>query len=389
MTSKLIKIFAVILCGCLAVGFSGCDGGNDEESSTSSSGEEDAVKTVKIGYIYLGSANDKGFTGQINDQRLNAAKYCSHVETYYIENVSVSDFESAVKALSSAGCEVIVSCSPIYTNILSMIAAKYMNIDFINYNSVASGTSNVSSYAEAYYQGAYIGGTIAAFNSEKEKIGIVVDSDMPGIYSTIDAAALGMRTVFADAEMYVVNANTDKEIEEAINALYDNGCDVIICYTESSYSAEYCEKKGIKFVGCHDYSISEDEFKNMIMYFYSKRDSYFLAKFKQLQYDEWENSPYIGTMANGRINVSEALKAAKTDSQRLIDHIAPLVSSGQLYIFEGELKDNSGIIKYMQNEALTINQIFTLDWYVQGVKVLGNFRKPQEITDKNNFVVKS
>lgn len=389
MTSKLLKFIAVILCVCLAVGFSGCDNNEGSSSEESSDIGEEESKVIKVGYIFHGDADKDGFTGQINDQRLSASKYCKDkIETYYIENVAVADFESAVKALYSEGCEVIISCSSVYTNILSSISGRYMNIDFINYGSLAIGTANLSSYIETYYQGAYIAGMIGAFNSENEKIGIVADNNMHGIYPVVNAATLGMQWVFKNAEMCVAGATNDNEIENAIDALYDYGCDVIICYTESNHSAEYCEKKKIKFIGGLDYSLTEEDYSNMIMYFYSKRDSFFLKKFKELQYDEWDSAPYAGTMANGIINVSEALECAKKDTQRLLDYVAPLVASGQLYIFEGEIKDTNGNIKYMQNDMLNENEIYGLNWYFQGVKVIGNFRLPHE-TPENDFEVKS
>lgn len=390
MTSRWLKFLAIILCGCLAFGFTGCEGNTGENSSDSSDSTEEQEKVIKVGYIFHGDADEGGFVGQINDQRLSASKYCGkNVQTCYIENVSVADFEKAVKALNSEGCEVIFSCSSVYTNVLSSISGKYMNIEFINFGSLGMGTANVTSYVETYYQGAYIAGTIAAFNSNSEKIGIVADGDMHGIYPTVNAAALGMQRVFKNAEMCVAGANTDKEIEDAIDALREYGCDVIICYTESKHSADYCEKRGIKFIGGLDYSLLEDEYSNMIMYFYSKRDSFFLKKFKELQYDEWDTAPYIGAMANGIINISEAIGKAKDGSQRLIDYIAPRVASGELYIFKGELKDTNGVIKYMQNDMLSESEIFGLTWYVQGVTVVGNFRKPTENPKENNFEIKS
>lgn len=390
MTSKWIKFLAVILCGCLAFGFSGCDNNNSESESSSDSNEEEEQKPIKVGYIFRGSAQEDGFTGQINAQRLNAANRCGgKVETYYIENVTVADFEGAVKALYSAGCGVIVSCSPTYTNMLSSISSKYMNIQFINYGTTALGTANVTSYIETYYQGAYIAGTIAAYNSQSEKIGIVADGNMLSVYSTVNAAALGMQNVYKDAELCVAGATADNEIEQAIDALAAEGCDVIICYTESPHSAEYCEKKGIKFIGGLDYSVNEEDFPHMIMYFYSKRDSFFLAKFKELQFDEWTPVPYAGTMANGIINVSEALPAAKADTQKILDAVAPMVSSGQIYVFRGEIKDTNDVVRYMQGEMMDQNQIFVMDWYVRGVRTIGNFRQPTTEIPENKFEVKS
>ncbi|MCH5204065.1 MAG: BMP family ABC transporter substrate-binding protein [Oscillospiraceae bacterium] len=388
MTSKWLKFIAIILCCCLAIGFSGCDG-DEDLSSGSSSNEEEEVKIIKVGYIFHGGADEGGFTGQINEQRKSAAKYCSgKIDTYYIDHVAVADFESAVKALYSYGCEVIVSCSSVYTNSLSSIAGRYMNIDFINYGAISMGTANVTSYVETYYQGAYIGGVLAAYNSVTEKIGIVADDDMHGIYPVVNAATLGMQRVFKNAEMYVAGATKDNEIEQAIDALIERGCDVIMCYTESKHSADYCEKRGVKFIGGLDYSLSEEDYSRMIMYFYSKRDSFFLKRFKELQYDEWDRLPYMGTMANGIINISEALPCAKDESQKLIDYIAPLVASGQLYIFSGELKDTNGKVRYMQKDILSENEIYALNWYVQGVNVIGNYRQPHDSAE-NKFEVKS
>lgn len=390
MTSKWIKFLAVVLCGCIAFGFSGCDGNNSDSESSSDSNTEEEEKPIRVGYIFRGSASEDGFSGQINSQRINAASRCGgKVETYYIENVTVSDFEGAVKALYSAGCEVIVSCSATYTNMLSSISSKYMNIDFINYGSTGIGTANVTSYIETYYQGAYIAGTIAAYNSESEKIGIVADGNMLGVYPTVNAAALGIENVYQNAELCVAGATTADETEQAIDALVAEGCDVILCYTESPHSAEYCEKKGVKFIGGLDYSLKEEDYPHMLMYFYSKRDSFFLAKFKELQFDEWAPAPYAGTMANGIINVSEALPAAKTDTQKILDAVAPLVSSGQIYIFKGELKDTNGVIKFMKNEMMDQNQIFAMDWYVQGVRIIGNFRRPTTDIPENKFEIKS
>ncbi len=389
LTSKLIKILSIILCGFLVLGLAGCENGNSDSGSSSDIGEEE-TKSIKVGYIFRRDADADGFSGQINAQRKNAVKNCGgKVETYYIDNVAVADFESAVKALYSYGCEVIVSCSSTYTNVLSSIASRYMNISFINFGSLGLGTANVTSYVEDYYQGAYIAGTIAAYNSKNSKIGIVCDGNMHGIYPIVNAAAMGMRNVYKSAEMCVVGATADNEIEEAVDALTAEGCDVIICYTESPHSADYCEQKGVKFIGSLDYSSNEDDYENMIMYFYSKRDSFFLAKFKELQFDEWETAPYQGTMANGLINVSEALPKAKEKTQDIIDSLAPVITSGQLYIFKGEIRDINGIVKYMQKDILTEEEIYALNWYVQGVKVVGNFRRPNENPVPNNFEIKS
>ncbi len=387
MISKLLKGIAAALALCVTIGLTGCSGETSSESSSDSSSVEEETIPVKVGYIFHDKADDGGVTGQFNHQRQKAARRCD-VETVYIEDVSVQDFESAVKALVSDGCTEIVSCSPTFTNVLSSISGRYMNVKFINYGATSIGTANVFSYTETAYQGAYVAGIAAAYNSKTQKVGLVADPELLYTYATTNAAALGVRMVFANGTLCVAGATEDNEIKQAVDALLAEGCDVIITYTESPYAADYCEQKGVKFIGNLDYTGSEDKYKNMLMYYYAKRDSLFVSQFKQLKMDTWEPDVYKGSMSNGIINISQAQSCADKRTQDIIDEIVPLLTSGKAYIFSGEIKDTLGNVRYMQTDTMTEAQIYSMDWYVLGVQAVGNFRKPQE-SKPNTFEIKS
>ncbi|MGN0641275.1 MAG: BMP family ABC transporter substrate-binding protein [Oscillospiraceae bacterium] len=386
MISKLLKGIAAALALCVTIGLTGCSSETSSESSSDSSSVEEETIPVKVGYIFHDKADDGGVTGQFNHQRQKAARRCD-VETVYIEDVSVQDFESAVKALVSDGCTEIVSCSPTFTNVLSSISGRYMNVKFINYGATSIGTANVFSYTETAYQGAYVAGIAAAYNSKTQKVGLVADPELLYTYATTNAAALGVRMVFANGTLCVAGATEDSEIKQAVDALLAEGCDVIITYTESPYAADYCEQKGVKFIGNLDYTGSEDKYKNMLMYYYAKRDSLFVSQFKQLKMDTWEPDVYKGSMSNGIINISQAQSCADKRTQDIIDEIVPLLTSGKAYIFSGEIKDTLGNVRYMQTDTMTENQIYSMDWYVLGVQAVGNFRKPQT-SSPNTFEIK-
>lgn len=386
MISKLLKGIAAALALCVTIGLTGCSSETSSESSSDSSSVEEETIPVKVGYIFHDKADDGGVTGQFNHQRQKAARRCD-VETVYIEDVSVQDFESAVKALVSDGCTEIVSCSPTFTNVLNSISGRYMNVKFINYGATSIGTANVFSYTETAYQGAYVAGIAAAYNSKTQKVGLVADPELLYTYATTNAAALGVRMVFANGTLCVAGATEDSEIKQAVDALLAEGCDVIITYTESPYAADYCEQKGVKFIGNLDYTGSEDKYKNMLMYYYAKRDSLFVSQFKQLKMDTWEPDVYKGSMSNGIINISQAQSCADKRTQDIIDEIVPLLTSGKAYIFSGEIKDTLGNVRYMQTDTMTENQIYSMDWYVLGVQAVGNFRKPQT-SSPNTFEIK-
>lgn len=387
MKTKWLKSIAAGLALCVSIGLTGCGGTAGESSPESSSTVVEETVPVKVGYIFHKKADNGGFTEQMNAQRQKATRRCE-VETVYIEDVSVQDFESAVKALVSAGCTEIVSCSATFTNILASVSSRYMNVKFLNYGSASVGTANVFSYTETAYQGAYAAGIAAAYNSKTQKIGIVADPELLYNYATINAAALGVRMVFASGTLCAAGATDEGEIKQAVDKLVSEGCDVVICYTDSPYSAEYCEQKGIKFVGTLDYSGRENEYKNMLMYFFIKRDSLFVSQFKQLKMDAWEPGVYKGAMSNGIVAVSEAQPCADAKTQDILNEIVPLLTSEKAYIFSGELKDTNGNVKFMQTDTMTEAQIYGMDWYVQGVKTVGSFRKPHE-SAPNSFEIKS
>ena len=387
MISKWLKGIAGALVLCVTLCLTGCSGETSDESSSDSSGIEEETVPVKVGYIFHDKADNGGVTGQFNLQRQKAARRCD-VETVYIEDVSVKDFESAVKALVSDGCTEIVSCSSTFTNALSSISGRYMNVKFINYGAASIGTANVFSFTETAYQGAYVAGLAAAYNSKSQKVGLVADPELLYTYATTNAAALGVRMVFANGTLCVAGATENTEIKQAVDALLDEGCDVIICYTESPYTADYCEQKGVKFIGNLDYSGSEDNYKNMLMYYYAKRDSLLVSQFKQLKMDTWQPDVYKGAMSNGIINVSEAQPCADKRTQDIIDEIVPLLTSEKAMIFSGEIKDTLGNVRYMQTDTMTDAQIYAMDWYVLGVQAVGNFRKPHE-SPTNSFEIKS
>lgn len=385
MTSKWLKRTAILLSLCLTIGFAtACD--REEELSGSSDSSDVEEEKHKIGYIFHDSADNGGFSQQLNEQRIKASSRCN-METCYIENVSISDFEKAVKELITNGCTDIVSCSGVYANVLSSIATKYMNINFISYGATRD-SANVSAYTEEQFQGAYVAGMVAAFNSDARKIGFVGDLDMLYTVAAVNSAARGMQLVYANADLYAAGATRDSEIKQAVDDLIGRGCDVIICYTKSGYTADYCQQKGIKFIGNLDYNGREEDYSNMLMYYCCKRDSYFLAQFKQMQLDLWQTESYTGSMSNDTVTVSPALSAAKEDTQKIIDALVPKITSGAVYIFKGEIKDNRGAIRYMQSDIMSETEIYNMNWYVEGVTVAGDYRQPQNDLPENKFEVK-
>ena len=106
--TKGFKRIAALLAVCTALGAAGC---NDSAETSVATGEataeavtsEPVKETTKVGYIFNGSADSGGTTEEINFHRLKAVSH-SDLFTEYIDNVTITDFEEAVKTLAEDGC---------------------------------------------------------------------------------------------------------------------------------------------------------------------------------------------------------------------------------------------------------------------------------------------
>lgn len=394
MSTKWLKKTAAALALCMMFTSVTACSGSDENSGTAEGTAEataestqEAEPVAKLGFIYNGSVEGMGFTADCNKQRIAAQQY-SNIESVYIENVNVGDYEKAVKMLVEDGCTHIVSGSPVYSHAINPVSQQYMNINFIDYGS-STRSVNIFAYTESIYQGAYIAGVAAAFNSESEKIGMVVDPVMLYSVPCVDAAALGTQLVYSTSTLVLANARADGEIRKAVDALADMGCDVIISYTESAETVEYCNKKGIKVIGNLDYSENAGDYENLLMYFYSSRDSFYLSQYKAMQLGDWQPSSYMGTLGNGVVTVSDALSVAKDGTQDIMNKLVPKVASGAAYIFDGQMKDINGTIKQREGVAMATSDILALNWYVEGVDLsLDSFIESKSTPDSSELVIK-
>lgn len=370
-----------------------CSGENESGSGaegtdeTTAEGTAEAEPVAKLGFIYNGSTEGFSFTSDCNGQRIKAEEY-TNVESEYIENVNVADFEQAVKLLVEDGCTHIVSGSPVFSHTINPVSQHYMNINFIDYGS-STRSVNIYAYTESIYQAMFVAGVAAAYNSESERIGVVADPSMLYSVQSVNAVQLGAQNVYSTVQTVLAIARESDEIRNAVNALVDSGCDVIISYTASSETVDYCNQKGIKVIGCLDYSDKAADYENMLMYFYSSRDSFFLAQYKAMERGEWQPESYMGTIGNGVINVSDALPAAKEDTQVILDSIIPKVASGSAYIFQGQLKDVNGTIMQRDGVSMSTSDILSMKWYVEGVDLsLDSFIVSKDTPNSSELVIK-
>ena len=66
----------------------------------------------------------------------------------------------------------------------------------------------------------------------------------------------------------------------------------------------------------------------------------------------------------------------------------PYLTSGAALVFEGPLRDTNGTLKYLETDILTDAEIASMNWYVEGVEVVGDFRDPNYNVSSGDMEIK-
>lgn len=313
----------------------------------------------KVGFVFSGNVNEEtSFTNQTNLQRIMASNR-EGIDTCYVDNVNAENFENAINELKNNNCTDVFLFVSDCDNALAKYSESNPNMNFI-YHGTHNITSNISTFSSKVQQGGYIAGLMASFNSETHNIGFVGDERLINNNAVANSIRAGSRLCRLDDQIFFENAHTNNDIESKIDLLIGENCDVIVCYTETSYSEEYCQQKGIKFIGSHDFSGKLEQFPDMLMYFYCRYDSYFLHDLKIIQEDNrCLPADYVGTIKDGTMSVSSALVRSKKDSQKIMDAIITSFSS------DVPLLDDQGRNRNEEYNDLTSEEKAEIRKYIQ------------------------
>ena len=126
---------------------------------TGCAGQGGATKEkVKVGFVYIGSAGDKGYTyAHELGRKYVLEKLGDKVEILYQENVSDSDNSSVavMQSFIDQGCTVIFANSYGYMDYMYDIAKDYPNVKFLHCSGYKS-SDNMLNYFGRIYQARYL-----------------------------------------------------------------------------------------------------------------------------------------------------------------------------------------------------------------------------------------
>jgi len=345
-----------------AVGVGACGGGGPTATSSSS--------TIKAAWIYVGPTADHGWTQAHDEGRKYVEQQLgSTVQTTFKENVPEGpQVAQVVEDLIRDGNKIIFGTSFGFQDAMYAEAQKHPDVKFEQATGTKTAT-NMGEYFGAAEDADYLTGMALGAASKKGKIGFVAPFPIPEVIREINAIALGAQTTHPGATVQVVWTNTwfdpTKE-KQAAESLLARGVDAIGQGQDSPATGDAAKAKGIPWSGydSDQSSYAPDVWLTGTVYHWGP---YYARQVKAARDGTWKSDNYYGSIADGMIGLAPFGKSVPASVQTQINNKMDALKNGSFYEFAGPLKDQSGAVHVPAGKKLTVNELYGMDWFVQGV----------------------
>jgi basic membrane protein A len=342
-------------------------------------GVANAADKVKVGFVYLTTPGDHGWTYAHEIGRQQVEKHFGDkVETTYVENVPEGpDSARVIRELAKKGNDIIFTTSFGYMDHTLKVAKEFPNVKFEHITGYKR-SPNMATGNIRFYEGRYVQGVVAGMMTKSNKIGYIASFPIPEVIQGINAFGIGLRSVNPNAEVSVIWVNSWYDpVKEADAAKVHiaEGADILAQHTDSPAMLQTAEKAGV-----HGFGQSSDmkAFAPKAQLFSSINNwgPYYIKKIQQLMDgkwttgegpDHWAGNEWVG-MSDDYLVLSP-FENMPADVAAAAAKAAADIKSGKNKIFTGPIKDNAGEIRVPAGKTLNDGELFnTLNYYVDGVK---------------------
>lgn len=382
---RIHRILAVTFLALLLLIFIGCRGEKGEgrvpqEGESQQEGAlefQDADAELQAGFVLVGATTDWGWNYQHNQGRLALEEVLAdQVETALAENIPENaDAERVMQRLAAQGADLVFSTSYGYKDFALRAAEKNPKVIFMQAQAPLEAP-NAATYNGNIWEASYVAGVVAATSlPEVDRYGFVGAHPIPPIFWTVNAFALGVRSVNPDATVDIVYTNSwhDPAAEtEAVNGLASQGVEVVYALVDSTIAVIQAAEKAGMYSISHHADLSQFAPGKYITGAVWQWGKLYEDVARQVMDGTWEAQPVAGGFREGYVGLAtfgpDVTQEAEQASQDTIDRIV----SGELNVFQGPITDSEGTLRVPEGEALDVPAIVSLDWVVKGVRSPGS-----------------
>ena len=326
---------------------------------------------VKAGFVYVSPITEAGWTKQHDEGRKAVeAALGAGVKTTFVENVPEgADAERVIRDLARQGNQIIFTPSFGYMEPTLKVAKEFPEVKFESITGYKTA-DNVAAANARYYEGRYLAGIAAGRMTQTGVAGYVAGFPIPEVLQGINAFTLGMRSVNPKAQVKVVwlNAWFDPPKErDAAMALFNQNVDVIAFHTGSTAVMTAAQERGKLAVAYHSdmRKVAPDA---QIVAVTHQWGDYYTRRIRAVADGTWTSGKVWGGVKEGMIRVGDFGSKVPKAVQAEVLARQKDIASGKLRPFAGPIVDNEGREVVPKGQAMTDEQILTMNFLVSGVQ---------------------
>ena len=327
---------------------------------------------LAVTFLYQSPIGEVGWVAQHEAARKQLEKeFGSRITTQYVENVKVGpDGGRVMRDLIDKKTGLLVLASFGYMTEGLALAAENPKVNFVH----ASGykqAANFGTYNARWYEGAYVAGVVAGKMTKSNSLGFVGAMPIPDVVSTINAFALGARSVNPAATVKVVWVNewyNPGREREAAQTLVGQGVDVLgSAFQDAPAVVEYAESKGVWAIGMFS-NVSRYAPKKLLTSITHDWTPYFRQVVTDTLAGTFKGAPYLASLKNKGVGLAPWNKDVPASVLELARHAEADIVAGNVRPFAGPLKDSTGKPRAASGSALSDQEIAGMNWFVEGIQ---------------------
>ena len=332
-------------------------------------GDGAAQSKPKVAFIYTGPIGDAGWTFQ-HDVARKHLEQALGADTTYIENMpETAEAARVMEQLVQKGYKILFMTSFGYQKLSQEVAKRHPDVYIINTGPGIGLLPNLKTVYGRIWEARYLTGIVAGKMTKSNTIGFVAAHPTPGVLPGVNAFALGVWSVNPQAKVKVVWTRTwyDPPKEKAAaKALLDAGADVIAQHQDSPAPVQAAAEAGKYAIGNNSnmQPFGPRAFLTGPVYDWRKLDE---DNVKAILAGQFKSEDYYGGLNDGLLTLAPFHEAVPDSVRKLVEQTKQDIVSGKLQVFKGPLKDQEGNLRVAAGEVMTIKDITSTRWLVQGI----------------------
>jgi len=371
MLQKVRWAGAMAALAAVAVVGAACGGSSSTATSTPSGSQWTTSHPFVAAFIYVGAPSDAGWTHAHDVGRLAVeSNFGGRVKTLTKENVPEGpQVSQVITQLVNQGANIVFATSFGYQDAMAAAAKQYPSVLFEQ----ATGTdlaANLSEYYGAGEDGDYLSGMAAGAATKNGKIGFVAPYPIPEVIREIDAFTMGARAVNPNATVQVVWTNTwfdPAKERQAAESLVGAGVDVLGDGQDSPTTGQVAAAASLKWTG---YDSDQTSFAPEVWLTATTYNwgPYYIKEVQDAMNGTWKSHFYYGGLKDGFVVMAPFGKSVSAATQTAITAKQDAIKGGTFKVFGGPITKQDGTVGVPAGSSLTVDQLYALNWFVQGVK---------------------